>query len=44
MQQGEDYLLVKLKIINFNKEQVVVVERCGPDATWLCNIDHAHRL
>ncbi|KAF5798741.1 hypothetical protein HanRHA438_Chr07g0306771 [Helianthus annuus] len=39
--RGEDYRLVKLKIINFN--QVVVVERRGPDATRLCNIDHAHR-
>ncbi|KAJ0771030.1 hypothetical protein HanPI659440_Chr07g0264371 [Helianthus annuus] len=47
---GEDYRLVKLKdnqlqclSYDSKKEQVVVVERRCPDATRLCNIDHAHR-
>ncbi|KAJ0805861.1 hypothetical protein HanPI659440_Chr02g0083121 [Helianthus annuus] len=30
-------------MLQSKKEQVVVVERRGPDATWLLNVYHAHR-
>ncbi|KAL5739162.1 hypothetical protein ACOSP7_028081 [Xanthoceras sorbifolium] len=42
--RGEDYRLIKLTIIDYNrkKEQVVVVECRGHDAARFHNIDHAH--
>ncbi|CAN0892460.1 hypothetical protein LINGRAHAP2_LOCUS17550 [Linum grandiflorum] len=42
--RGEDYRLIKLTIIDYNrkKEQDVVVECRGHDAARLCNVDHAH--
>ncbi|XP_068336121.1 uncharacterized protein [Pyrus communis] len=42
--RGEDYRLIKLAIIDFNrkKEKVVVVECRGHDAARLQSIDHAH--
>ncbi|XP_050383189.1 uncharacterized protein LOC126799972 isoform X1 [Argentina anserina] len=42
--RGEDYRLIKLAIIDYNKkkEKVVVVECRGHDAARLNSIDHAH--
>ncbi|GMH27013.1 hypothetical protein Nepgr_028856 [Nepenthes gracilis] len=42
--RGEDYRLIKLTIIDYNrkKEQDVVVECKGHDAARFRNIDHAH--
>ncbi|PQP99119.1 uncharacterized protein Pyn_33045 [Prunus yedoensis var. nudiflora] len=42
--RGEDYRLIKLEIIDYNrkKEKVVVVECRGHDAARLQSIDHAH--
>ncbi|KAK6928129.1 hypothetical protein RJ641_006720, partial [Dillenia turbinata] len=42
--RGEDYRLMKLKIIDFNTngEQAVVVECKGHDAARFHNIEHAH--
>ncbi|KAK3212486.1 hypothetical protein Dsin_017192 [Dipteronia sinensis] len=42
--RGEDYRLIKLTIIDYNrkKEQVVVVECRGHDAARFHSIDHAH--
>ncbi|OAY60257.1 uncharacterized protein LOC110630415 [Manihot esculenta] len=42
--RGEDYRLIKLTIIDYNrgKEKAVIVECRGHDAARFHNIDHAH--
>ncbi|GMN42155.1 hypothetical protein TIFTF001_011363 [Ficus carica] len=42
--RGEDYRLIKLTIIDYNrkKERDVILERRGHDAARLRSIDHAH--
>ncbi|KAF3444832.1 hypothetical protein FNV43_RR14525 [Rhamnella rubrinervis] len=42
--RGEDYRLIKLTIIDYNrkKERDVLVERRGHDAARFCKVEHAH--